>query len=429
LSLKEAQQMAIEIVEALEEAHGKGIIHRDLKPANIMLTRNGHVKVMDFGLAKKLIASGETESQEATITAVTQSGAIVGTLAYMSPEQLRAMPTDARSDIFSFGIVLYEMLTGVHPFKRPSAMETASAILDATPLPLNHHKLDIPDQLQKIIAKLLAKNPLERYQSAHEVHADLHQTLPSREPGLAGWRFSRPIWIAVALIVLVFGVVPVTWWVRDSYFKSPQAALAFQERDWILIADIENLTGDPVFDRSLQTAMTVGIQQSRYVNVFPSARVQEALQRMRKESGAKLDEGLACEIAVREGVKAVLACSISEVGGVYSLTARLVEPNKRATVMSQTANAAEKKQVLSTLDSLVTRVRQSLGESLSSMSSQSLPLPKATTTSIEALKTYADGIKTKASDEKAGLELVKTGCGHRSRFCVGSCRPRSSTLY
>jgi len=188
---------------------------------------------------------------------------------------------------------------------------------------------------------------------------------------------------------------------------SPQVALAFQDRDWIIIADIENLTGDPIFDRSLLTAMTIGIQQSKYVNVFPPSRVEEALQRMRKERGAKLDEYLACEIAVRESIKAVLACSISNVGGVYSLTARLVEPGKRTTVMSQTANASGKDQVLATLDSMVKRIRQNLGESLSSMSSQGLPLPGATTASIEALKTYADGIKIKASDEEAGYELIK----------------------
>jgi tetratricopeptide (TPR) repeat protein/tRNA A-37 threonylcarbamoyl transferase component Bud32 len=407
LSPSEAQQIASEILEALAEAHGKGIIHRDLKPANIMIMRNGHVKVMDFGLAKQLLPAGSTADQEETLSAVTQSGAIVGTLAYMSPEQLQAKPADARSDIFSFGIVLYEMLAGSHPFQRTSAMETASAILTATPPPLDLSRRDFSDKPQKIMAKLLAKNPLERYQSANEVHADLSRMLQSKNPGIKSLRFSRPVWVAIGVIVLILGIAPMSWWVRESFFKSPQAALAFQERDWILIADVENLTGDPIFDRSLQTAMTIGIQQSRYVNVFPPVRVQEALQRMRKESGAKLDETLACEIAVREGIKAVLVCGISDVGGVYSLTARLVEPGKRATVMSQTANASGKNQVLSTLDSIVKSIRQSLGESLSSMSSQSLPLPKATTALIEALKTYADGIRIITSDENAGYELIK----------------------
>jgi eukaryotic-like serine/threonine-protein kinase len=407
LPLKEAQQIAMEILEALEEAHGKGIIHRDLKPANIMLTRNGHVKVMDFGLAKQLIPSGSIESQEETLSAATRSGAIVGTLAYMSPEQLQAKPADSRSDIFAFGIVLYEMLTGVHPFGRPSAMETASAILTGTPLPLDHFKRDFPNQLQKIMAKLLAKNPPERYQSAHEAHSDFSRLLHGKKAGFAGWRLARPIWITVALMVLVLGIVPVTWMVRDNYYKSPQVALAFQERDWILVADFENLTGDQVFDRSLQTAITVGIQQSLYVNVLPQSRVQEALRRMRKESVAKLDEALACDLAVREGVKAVLACSISEVGGVYSLTARLVEPTKRATVMSRAIQASGKNQVLAALNSLVKMIRLELGESLQIISNRSLALPEATTASLQALRTYADGMKIRVINNQTGYELIK----------------------
>jgi serine/threonine protein kinase/tetratricopeptide (TPR) repeat protein len=407
IAVEESLKLALQIADALEAAHAKGVIHRDLKPANIKITPDGKVKVLDFGLAKQLIPASTTESMEETQSALTQSGMIAGTLAYMSPEQLQVKPIDGRSDLFSFGTILYEMLSGVHPFSRASAMETASAILTETPLPLDQRKRGIPRQLQNIAEKLLAKDPVQRYQSAHEVHADLGQIPAAGQVVSTGWRRFRWIWIVIALIVLVFGVAPLSWWVRDNYLKSPQAALAFQERDWILISDFENLTGDPVFDRSLQTAMTVGIQQSKYVNVLPTSRVQEALKRMRKDSGARLDENLACEIAIREGAKAVLACSISDVGGVYSLTVRLVEPGKRVTVMSRASQATGKNQVLPTLDSLVKIVRENLGESLQSIERQGLFLPRATTASLEALKTFAEGRKLKNNNDRAGIELIK----------------------
>ena len=183
--------------------------------------------------------------------------------------------------------------------------------------------------------------------------------------------------------------------------------MAFEERDWILIADFENFTGDEVFDRSLRTAVTVGIQQSQYVNVLPQTRIEKALQRMRKENTAKLDEALACEIAVREGIKAVLVFSIGEIGGVYSLTARLVESSKQTTVFSETDTADGKNQVLPVLDLLIKNVRKSLGESIQSISKQSMSLPKATTASLEALKTFTEGKSLYSNDRDMAIELIK----------------------
>ena len=181
LPLNKALQAAVEIAEALERAHEKGIIHRDLKPANIMVAAGGHLKVMDFGLAKQLVRPEGMDTQEKTLTALSKEGTTIGTLAYMSPEQVRAMPTDARSDIFSFGIMLYEMLTGIHPFKKETGLETVSAILSETPLPLGRHMPQIPELLQHVVGKMLAKEPDHRYQSMHEISTDVKQILQQRE--------------------------------------------------------------------------------------------------------------------------------------------------------------------------------------------------------------------------------------------------------
>ncbi len=213
LPLKEAIQIAGEVAEALEEAHEKKIIHRDLKPANIMLTRKGHAKVMDFGLAKQLIPPGGIESQEQSVTTLSRSGMTLGTLAYMSPEQLRGETIDARSDIFSFGLVLYEMLTGVHPFRKESRMDTVAGILDKEPAPLSQYLEKPLEQLQQTVGKMLAKELVRRYSSIGEVRADLAllnkqleqagaRPLAAESRGL--WqRLGRPIFLVPGLLVMI----------------------------------------------------------------------------------------------------------------------------------------------------------------------------------------------------------------------------------
>ena len=221
LPLKQVLQIATEVTEAMEAAHGKGIIHRDLKPANIMLTQTGHAKVMDFGLAKQLIPPGGIDGQEATVTALTRDGSTVGTLAYMSPEQLRGETVDARSDIFSFGVVLYEMLAGVHPFKKPTGMDTAGAILKDTPRPLAESCPDVPVLLQHIVKKMLAKDPHDRYSSIHEVRTDLRESMEeSNRPAQGKRRGLKPLYWIVASALVVVGVG--IW----TFFKSAPREMA-----------------------------------------------------------------------------------------------------------------------------------------------------------------------------------------------------------
>jgi len=410
LPIKECLAISSAIAEALEAAHDKGIIHRDLKPANIMSTRSGHVKVMDFGLARRGEIGVEGVEQTAS-SALTKPGVAPGTLAYMSPEQVRGLPADTRSDIFSFGILLYEMLSGVDPMRKSSPMDTADAILNETPPPLARYTHGIPDLLQHVVAKLLTKDPARRYQSAHDVRTDLEHISQARvaaaPSGIA--RALRPVWLTLVVLVLVFTLAGISWWVQDRYFKSPAAALAFEERDWILITDFENITGEDVFDGSLNTALTVSIQQSQYVNVFPRTRVQQTLARMRRKDEERLDVELGSEIALRERIKGLLVCSISKVGNAYLLAAQIMDPSTQTPVHTETVRAEGKNNVLRALDELAQGVRQNLGESMASITEASLELPAATTSSLEALKALSEGQRVTGSTRndlyKQAIEL------------------------
>jgi eukaryotic-like serine/threonine-protein kinase len=394
LSIDEATRIAGEIAEALHLAHTRGIIHRDLKPANVMLGTDGHVKVMDFGVAKRVATAAAGMASDSTAL-VTQPGGPVGTLAYMSPEQIRVEAVDARSDVFAFGVLFYELLTRVHPFQRPSMIEMAHAILNEPASPPDERVPGLSPLLGHIVRRCLEKDRERRYQSLSDVRIELEGTqgsavltpaLPAR-PKLRAFRL-------VALAVLVaLAAAGVVYWTRPlDVFAPPAHALAFQERDWIVVSDFNNLTNDQVFDKSLRVALEVAIAQSHYVNVYPSSRVAATLQRMQKKS-ERLDEALASEVALRDGVRGVLACDIAQLGNVYALTARLLDPQTRAAVHTELVQAPDKDGVLRALGELATRVRSRLGESRAALSAQAKPLPMVTTSSLDALKLYADALK------------------------------------
>ena len=401
MPLPDALRIAAEIADALEFARQRGIVHRDLKPANVMLTGDGHAKVMDFGIAK-YVSIPPPDGGRSDGHSLTSTGEITGTPAYMAPEQIRGLPLDSRADIFALGVCLYEMVTGTHPFMKDSGFATADAILNQPAPPLDRYLKDPPEGLEHVFRRALAKEPDQRYQSFKDLRIDLGVVdLPVTRTAIAPpvRARARPAWLVPALITLVtVSGVGLAWQMWPVPLSISQRALAFNERDWILITDFKNLTGEPVFDRSLRVALDVAIAQSQYVNVFPPSRVQETLRLMKKASTDTLDDSLAAEIALREHIKAVLACSITGVGDAYTLTAQVIDPQSRVAVQTESAQARGKDAVLPALDELATRVRRNLGESLNSVSAQKVALPRATTASLEALRLYAESLRTDDSD-------------------------------
>ncbi|HEX2454792.1 MAG TPA: protein kinase [Vicinamibacterales bacterium] len=402
MEIGEAIRIGSEMADALEFARSRGIVHRDLKPSNVMIGIDGHVKVMDFGIAKRVPGPG-TDPDRTGTSGSTLTGEISGTPAYMAPEQVKGETLDSRADVFALGVCLYEMLTGAHPFLKKSSFATAEAIINQDPPPLELFMREPPELLDRILRRALAKDPMERYQSFRELRLDLDAFADKRTATgvpLMPVRVTRPrdrriVWIAAAMVILA-ALAAVAWRAWPARFRATQPALAFNDRDWIVIADFENLTGDAVFDRSLRVALDVAIAQSRYVNVLPVTRLQDALRRMKRAPTDKLDEALASEVALREQVKAVLACTIASVGDRYALTAKIVDPQTRAAVRTESVQARNKDAVLPALDELATRVRQNLGESLASVSTQQVALPRATTASLEALRLYADSLRPQA---------------------------------
>ena len=377
--------LAVQLAEGLAAAHERGVVHRDLKPANLRLTPSGQLKILDFGLA----ALAASSSDAATTMTAADAGTVSGTLPYMAPEQLQGGRPDARTDIYAAGVVLYEMLSGRRPFTSTTPAALMGDILYREAPPLRAARPDISAGLDSVITRCLEKDPGRRYPSARALLSDLRlcatgaalavpATLPGRKR--RGW-IKPALGLAAAAAAIAMGLGVWAWLDRP--------AMAFENRDWLVIADFENLTGDAVFDKALDTALRVSIEQSRYVNVVPRQRITDALLRMKKPGGDRLDVALAREVAQREGFRAVLAPVISGIGGAYALSATLENPSTGASVKSAIVQAAKKEEVLPALDSLVRDVRRGLGESMSALSPRSKPLSKVTTSSLEALRQYS----------------------------------------
>jgi len=378
---KEVLNLGIQFAEGLAAAHAHGVVHRDLKPGNLLLTSDGRLKILDFGIAKLRPPLTETTVTESSL----QTHSISGTLPYMAPEQLSGEEVDERTDIHGAGLVLYEMATGQRPFAEVPSGQVIGAIMRKPPIPPTRLNPRVSAELERIIGKCVEKDPENRYQSAKELTIDLRRlltpgTVKVAEVPLAG----RKLWkvLVSAAAILVAAAIGGMFY---RHFRAP----ALTQHAAVLLADVENLTGEKLFDETVTEAIRESLIQSRYVRLVPRSEVLEAANRTGGKNITHLDVALGLEICRRENYSALLTGRIEPAGKKYSLTVQVLDPREEVSVLTLGETLSSPAGLYNAADDLTRKLRKRLGESLALINQTSQPLAKVTTPSLEALQRYS----------------------------------------
>ena len=395
LRLDEVIELGSQLADALDAAHAQGVVHRDIKPANLFVTQRGTIKVLDFGVAKLEQSSrgaGPTDSTLGASDQLTTMGTTIGTVSYMSPEQARGQEIDARSDLFSAGVVLYEMATGQLPFQGATVATIFEGLLTKAPTPPSQIKSGIPFELDRIILKALAKDRDERYQNAAELRADLKRLRHGTDKTVAPLPRPAPAWQKPVFV----GAPLVTVLLVGGFLLYRQITTpALTDKDAVVLASVVNRTGDTMFDDTLGEALALQLRQSPFLSVVPDQQVQATLRLMGREPMTPITAEIGREVCQRAGAKALLGGSIAMLGSAYVITLNAQDCIGGDVLAEEQAQAAAKEDVLNALGAAVSKFREKLGESLASIQRYDAKIEEATTGSLEALKAYSQGIRTR----------------------------------